>query len=169
MFNTMVKFVRVLNICIFMASHEMVVRSGRQLDRAALSGLDFHPDRSPVKVSCYVQANHPRFCLNGEHEKACPATSKTEDVPTTWGMGGATNRMCQKVLMFFLSATLHCILYSKQHYTDENVISNCFWKAFIDTGQNATMAFDLVYFIKQIKNNVGTSLVVQWLRLWVPM
>ena len=25
-----------------MASHEMVVRSGRQLDRAALSRLDFH-------------------------------------------------------------------------------------------------------------------------------
>ena len=93
-----------------MASHEMVVRSGRQLDRAALSRLDFHPDRSPVKVSCYVQANHLRSCLNGEHEKACPAMTrcKTEDVPTTWGMGGATNRMCQKVLTFFLSATPHC-------------------------------------------------------------
>ena len=89
MFNTIVKFVRVLNIWIFMASHEMVVRSGRQLDRAALSRLDFHPDRSPVKVSCYVQANHLRSCLNGEHEKACPAMTrcKTEDVPTTGGMG----------------------------------------------------------------------------------
>ena len=29
-----------------------------------------------------------------------------------------------------------------------NVISNCFRKAFIDIGQNATMAFDLVDFIK---------------------
>lgn len=130
MFNTMVKLVGVLNICIFMASHEMVVRSGRQLDRAALSRLDFHPDRSPVKVSCCVQANHPRSCLNGEDEMACSATSKTEDVPTTWGMGGATNRMCQKVLMFFLSATLHCILYSKQHYTDEKCHKQLILKGF---------------------------------------
>lgn len=128
----MVKFVRVLNIWIFMASHEMVVRSGRQLDRAALSRLDFHPDRSPVKVSCYVQANHLRSCLNGEHEKACPAMTrcKTEDVPTTWGMGGATNRMCQKVLTFFLSATPHCVLYSKQHSTDEKCHKQLFLKGF---------------------------------------
>ena len=69
------------------------------------------------------------------------------------------------------SSQQHCTVYCIQNNTIQmrNVISNCFWKAFIDTGQNATTAFDLVYFIKQIKNNVGISLVVQWLRLWVPM
>lgn len=155
MFNTMVKLVRVLNICIFMASHEMVVRSGRQLDRAALSRLDFHPDRSPVKASCCVQANHLRSCLNGGHEMACPATSKTEDVPTTWGMGGAKKECARKHSCS--SSQQHCAVYCIQNNTIQmrNVISNWFWKAFIDTGQNATMAFDLVYFIKHIKNNVG--------------
>lgn len=142
----MVKFVRVLNI--FMASHEIVVRSGRQLDRAALSRFDFHPDRSPVKVSCYVQASHPRSCLNGEHEKARPANSKTEMFQPPEGWEEPRTERARKYSCS--SSQQHCTVYCIQNNTIQmrNVISNCFRKAFIDIGQNATMAFDLVDFIK---------------------